>query len=161
MPSFDVVSEVDRQEVDNAINQARKEIANRFDFRDAKATIETEPDVLKLSAKDAYKLEALEEVIRGKLAKRNVPLRNIERVDENVSPLGYARATLKIKQGIDGNVAKDIVAAIKSKKMKVQAAIQERHIRVTGKKRDDLQQVMTFLRGGDWPVELSYNNFRN
>ena len=161
MPSFDVVSEVDRQEIDNAVNQARKEIANRFDFRGADAEITLEPDAIKLSAKDQYKLEALEEVVMGKLAKRNVPLRNIEREKEAVSPLGHARETLKVKQGIDGNVAKDIVAHIKKSKMKVQAAMQERQIRVTGKNKDDLQAVIALLRGGDWPVALSFTNFRS
>lgn len=161
MPSFDVVSQVDRQEVDNATNQARKEIANRFDFRGAEATIKLEGDTIKLSAKDEYKLEALEQVLNAKLAKRQVPLRNIERKEENVSPLGHARATLTVKQGIDGPVAKEIIAEIKGSKLKVQAALQERQIRVTGKNKDDLQKVIALLRGGDWPVALSFENFRN
>jgi uncharacterized protein YajQ (UPF0234 family) len=160
MPSFDVVSEVDEMEVKNAVEQARKELANRFDFREAKAEIILEKEAIKLSAVDQFKLQALEEIVLGKLARRNVSLKNIERKEADVSPLGHARQELKLKQGLETDVAKIIVQAIRDTKLKVQAQIQDRQIRVTGKSRDDLQAVIATLRGRDFPVALNYTNFR-
>ncbi|HSI84181.1 MAG: YajQ family cyclic di-GMP-binding protein [Candidatus Methylacidiphilales bacterium] len=160
MPSFDIVSEVDRQEVDNAINQAKKELTTRFDFKDAKAEIILEKDLIKLSALNQYKLNALEEIVIAKLAKRNVSLKNVDQQDPAISPLGHATQEIKIKQGIEGDEAKKIVAFIKESKLKVQAAIQEKQIRVTGKNRDDLQAVMNLLRGKEFDVALGFTNFR-
>ena len=161
MPSFDVVSEVDGQEVDNAINQAKKELASRFDFKDAQAEILLEKEVIKLSAIDQFKLTALEEIVLGKLARRNVSLKNIDREDAAVSPLGHARKELKIKQGLETETAKKITAVIKETKLKVQAQIQDRQVRVTGKNRDDLQAVMAVLRGKEFDVAIAFTNFRN
>lgn len=162
MPSFDVVSEVDRQEVDNALNQARKELLTRFDFKGSAATIETPgKDKIALTAEDGTRLKALNEVVTGKLAKRNIDLRNIEHGEAAISPLGHARQELTVKQGIEGAKAKEIVAAIKKNELKVQAAIQGTEIRVTGKKRDDLQAVIAFLRGKDFGVALGFQNFRD
>jgi uncharacterized protein YajQ (UPF0234 family) len=163
MPSFDIVSEVDKQEIDNAINQALKELATRFDFKGSKATIELEAkeNKIKLSAEDGSRLKSLEEIIVGKLAKRNVDLRNIERKDPAISPLGHATQEFVIKQGLDGDKAKEIVKAIKASDLKVQSALQERQIRVTGKKRDDLQAVIAFCRSKDFGVALAYKNFRD
>ena len=160
MPSFDVVSEVDLMEVKNAVEQAQKELANRFDFREAKAEILLEKEEIKLSAINAFKIQALEEIVLGKLARRNVSLKNIERKDADISPLGHARQELKLKQGLETDVAKTIVQAIRDTKIKVQTQIQDRQIRVTGKNRDDLQEVIGFLRGKDFPVALNYINFR-
>jgi hypothetical protein len=160
MPSFDVVSEVDEMEVKNAVEQAQKELANRFDFREAKAEIVLEKEVIKLSAINAFKITALEEIVLGKLARRNVSLKNIERKDADISPLGHARQELKLKQGLETDVAKTIVQAIRDTKIKVQTQIQDRQIRVTGKNRDDLQAVIGVLRGKDFPVALNYTNFR-
>jgi len=160
MPSFDVVSEVDLMEVKNAVEQAQKELANRFDFREAKAEILLEKEAIKLSAINAFKIQALEEIVLGKLARRNVSLKNIERKDADISPLGHARQELKLKQGLETDVAKTIVQAIRDTKIKVQTQIQDRQIRVTGKNRDDLQEVIGFLRGKDFPVALTYTNFR-
>ncbi len=160
MPSFDVVSEVDLMEVKNAIEQAQKELANRFDFRDAKAEIILEKDSIKLSAINQFKIQALEEIVLGKLARRNVSLKNIERKDADISPLGHARQELKLKQGLETDVAKVIVQAIRDTKLKVQTQTQDRQVRVTGKNRDDLQEVITALRGGDFSVALNYTNFR-
>ena len=160
MPSFDVVSEVDLMEVKNAIEQAQKELANRFDFREAKAEIILEKDSIKLSAINQFKITALEEIVLGKLARRNVSLKNIERKDADISPLGHARQELKLKQGLETDVAKIIVQAIRDTKLKVQAQIQDRQIRVTGKNRDDLQEVMTALRAKEFTVALNYTNFR-
>ena len=160
MPSFDVVSEVDLMEVKNAVEQAQKELANRFDFREAKAEILLEKDAIKLSAINQFKITALEEIVLGKLARRNVSLKNIERKDADISPLGHARQELKLKQGLETDIAKIIVQAIRDTKLKVQAQIQDRQIRVTGKNRDDLQAVIAALRGKDFPVALNYTNFR-
>jgi uncharacterized protein YajQ (UPF0234 family) len=160
MPSFDVVSEVDKQEITNALDQARKEIATRFDFREAKAEIEYEKDEFKLSAINQFKLEALEEILLGKLARRNISLKNIERKTADISPLGHARQVLKVKQGMETDEAKKVVAVIKETKLKVQAQIQERQVRVTGKNRDDLQAVIAVLKGKEFDVALNYTNFR-
>jgi hypothetical protein len=160
MPSFDVVSEVDEMEVKNAVEQAQKELANRFDFREAKAEIILEKESIKLSAINQFKIQALEEIVLGKLARRNVSLKNIERKDADISPLGHARQELKLKQGLETDIAKTIVLAIRDTKIKVQTQIQDRQIRVTGKNRDDLQEVIAFLRGKDFPVALNYTNFR-
>ncbi len=160
MPSFDVVSEVDLQEVDNALNQARKEIATRFDFRDAKAEILLEKLELKLTAVDAFKIKALEEIVLGKLARRNVSLKNIEKGEPEISSVGHARQILKIKQGLETPVAKEIVQAIKDLKLKVQSQIQDEQVRVTGKDRDDLQSVIAALKQKEFSVALNFTNFR-
>jgi uncharacterized protein YajQ (UPF0234 family) len=162
MPSFDVLSEVDKQEVDNAINQARKELSTRFDFKDSKATIElVDPTLIELSAEDAGRLRSLVEIVIGKLAKRNIDLRNIERKDPAISPLGHARQEIHIKQGLDGDKAKEIIKAIKGLDIRIQSQIQDRQIRVTGKKKADLQAVIQFLRGKDFGVGLGFKNFRD
>ena len=160
MPSFDVVSEVDEMEVKNAVEQAQKELANLFDFREAKAEIILEKEAIKLSAINQFKLTALEEIVLGKLARRNVSLKNIERKEADISPLGHARQELKLKQGLETDMAKTIVQAIRDTKIKVQTQIQDRQVRVTGKNRDDLQAIIGVLRGKDFPVALNYTNFR-
>jgi len=147
-------------EVKNALEQANKELANRFDFRDAKAEILLEKESIKLSAINQFKIQALEEIVLGKLARRNVSLKNIERKDADISPLGHARQELKLKQGLETDIAKTICQAIRDTKIKVQTQIQDRQVRVTGKDRDALQEVIAFLRGKDFPVALNYTNFR-
>ena len=163
MPSFDIVSEVDHQEIDNAINQARKELATRFDFKGSTAMIEwnEKESKIELKAEDGSRLKSLHEIVIGKLAKRNVDLRNVERKDPAISPLGHATQDFVIKQGLDGEKAKEIVKAIKGAAFKVQSALQVRQIRVTGKKRDDLQEVIAFCRGKDFAVALAFKNFRD
>jgi uncharacterized protein YajQ (UPF0234 family) len=162
MPSFDVVSEVDKQEIDNAINQARKELSTRFDFKGSKASIDLkEANLIELTAEDANRLKALEEIVIGKLSKRNIDLRNIDRKDPAISPLGHARQEVHIKQGLEGEKAKEISKAIKALDVKVQSQLQDRQLRVTGKKRDDLQAVIQFLRNKDFEVGLSFKNFRD
>jgi cyclic-di-GMP-binding protein len=160
MPSFDVVSEVDEMEVKNAIEQAQKELANRFDFREAKAEIILEKEMIKIAAINQFKLQALEEIVLGKLARRNVSLKNIERKDADISPLGHARQELKLKQGLETDIAKTVVQAIRDTKLKVTTQIQDRQVRVTGKNRDDLQSVIAILRAKEFPVSLNYTNFR-
>ena len=163
MPSFDIVSEVDKQEIDNAINQARKELATRFDFKGSTASIEwkEKDSKIELKAEDASRLKSLHEIVIGKLAKRNVDLRNVERKDPAISPLGHATQDFVVKQGLDGEKAKEIVKAIKGRDFKVQSALQERQIRVTGKKRDELQEVIGFCRSQDFGVALAFKNFRD
>ena len=159
MPSFDIVSEVDTQEIDNALNQARKELATRFDFKGSIAEIIAEKDKITLTAEDASRLRGLREIVVGKLGKRGVDLRNVEQVEPAISPLGHARQELKIKQGLEGDKAKEIIQAIKSQGFKVQNQLQDRQIRVTGKKRDDLQEVIAFVRGRDFGVATIFKNF--
>ena len=160
MPSFDIVSEVDNGEIDNALNQARKEVAARFDFKGSTAAVEIAKDVIKLSAEDANHLKGLHEIVINKLAKRNVDLRNIDRKDMAISSVGHATQEMHVKQGLEGEKAKEIVKAIKAEDFKVQSSLQDRQIRVTGKKRDDLQSVIQFLRGKDFGVALNFKNFR-
>ena len=163
MPSFDITSEVDKQELDNAINQARKELATRFDFKGSTAKIELDAKATKidLSAEDASRLRALHDIVIGRLGKRGIDLRNVDRKDPAISPLGHATQELVIKQGLEGEKAKEIVRAIKDKGLKVQSALQDRQIRVTGKSRDELQAVIAFCRAGDFGVGLQFGNFRD
>ena len=161
MPSFDIVSEVDKQEVDNALNQARKELATRFDLKDAKTEILQEQDKILLIADDAAHLKSLREIVISKLSKRGVDLRNIEQVEPEISSVGHARQELKITQGLEGNKAKEIIQAIKSQGFKVQSQLQDRQIRVTGKKKDDLQSVIQFVRSRDFGVATNFRNFRD
>jgi hypothetical protein len=161
MPSFDIVSEVDKQELDNALNQARKELATRFDFKGTHTEILLEKDKILLIADDASRLRGLREIVIGKLSKRGVDLRNIEQVEPEISPLGHARQDLKIQQGLEGNKAKEIIQAIKGQGFKVQSQLQDQQIRVTGKKRDDLQDVIAFVRGKDFGVATNFTNFRD
>ena len=161
MPSFDVVSEVEKQEVDNAINQARKELTARFDFKGSSSKITlVELGLIELSAEDARKLKSLVEIVIGKLAKRNIDLRNVERKEPAISPLGHARQQIHIKEGLEGDKSKEIIKAIKGLGINVQSQTQDRQIRVTGKKKDDLQAVIRFLKGKDFGVGLSFKNFR-
>lgn len=161
MPSFDIVSEIDKQEIDNAINQARKELAARFDFKGVVAEIEQEKDKIILTAEDASRLRGLREIVIGKLAKRGVDLRNIDQQEPAISSIGHARQELKIKQGLEGNKAKEIILAIKGAGFKVQNQLQDQQIRVTGKKRDELQEVIAFVKNKDFGVTTNFKNFRD
>jgi cyclic-di-GMP-binding protein len=161
MPSFDIVSEVDRQELDNALNQARKELATRFDFKDSAAEILADKDKITLTAEDAAKLRGLREIVVGKLSKRGVDLRNIDQVEPAISSVGHARQELKIQQGLEGKKSKEIIQAIKSQGFKVQSQVQDRQIRVTGKKKDDLQAVIQFVKSPDFGVAINFKNFRD
>jgi uncharacterized protein YajQ (UPF0234 family) len=161
MPSFDIVSEIDKQEVDNALNQARKEVATRFDFKGSKVEILYDKDKITLTADDTARFRGLREIVMNKLSKRGVDLRNIEQVEPEISSVGHARQDLKIQQGLEGNKAKEIIHAIKSQSFKVQSQLQDRQIRVTGKKKDDLQTVIQFLRSRDFGVATGFRNFRD
>ena len=161
MPSFDIVSQVNPMEIENAVNQARKELANRFDFKGSTAEIALEKNEVKLTAEDQFKIKALEEMIMGKLAKRQISLKNVEKGEPDISPLGHARQVIKIKQGVEPIVAKQVTSFIRDLKLKVTTQIQGEEIRVTGKNRDDLQSVIAEVRGHDFPVSLQFQNFRD
>ena len=161
MPSFDIVSQVNPMEIENAVNQARKELANRFDFKGSTAEIALEKNEVKLTAEDQFKIKALEEMIMGKLAKRQISLKNVEKGEPDISPLGHARQVIKIKQGVEPTVAKQVTSFIRDLKLKVTTQIQGEEIRVTGKNRDDLQSVIAEVRGHDFPVSLQFQNFRD
>ena len=161
MPSFDIVSEVDGQEIDNALNQARKELVTRFDLKDAKTEIVQEKDKIVLMADDAARLKALREIVIGKFSKRGVDLRNVKQEEPALSSVGHARQELTIQQGLEGDKAKEIIQAIKSQNFKVQSQLQDRQIRVTGKKKDELQTIIQFVRGRDFGVATNFKNFRD
>ena len=161
MPSFDIVSQVSSMEIENAVNTARKELANRFDFKGSKAEIVLEKNDIKLSADNQFKITALVEIVISKLAKRNISLKNVEQGEPELSPLGHARQVIKIKQGLEPEVAKQVTGFIRDLKLKVTTQIQGEEVRVTGKNRDDLQAVIAAVRGHDFPVTLSFQNFRD
>jgi hypothetical protein len=148
-------------EVENAINQAQKELLSRFDFKGAGAEIVLEKHEIKLKAIDNFKIRALVEIVIGKLTKRGISLKNVDQGEAELSPLGHARQVIKIKQGIEGPVAKEISTFIRGLGVKVTAAIQGDELRVTGKNRDDLQTVIQAVQGKDFPVALSFVNFRD
>ena len=160
MPSFDIVSQVNSMELENAVNIAKKELANRFDFKGTKAEILLEKDEIKLSAEDQFKITALAEIVMSKLAKRNISLKSVEQGAPDISPLGHARQVIKIKQGIETTLAKEITGLIREGKFKVTTQIQEQQVRVTGKSRDDLQAVIAAVRAQDFPQALQFTNFR-
>ena len=158
MPSFDIVSQVNSMEIENGVNIAKKELANRFDFKGAKAEIVLDKNEIKLSADDQFKIKALAEIVLGKLAKRNISLKSIEQKEPDVSPLGHARQLIRIKQGIEPLVAKEIAAFVRSLNLKVTTQIQADEIRVTGKSRDDLQSVIAAGRPHDVPLAEQNQN---
>ena len=161
MPSFDIVSQVNSMEIENAVNIANKDLANRFDFRGTNASIVLEKNEIKLSAENPFKLKALNEIVIGKIAKRNISLKNVEQCEPEVSPLGHARQVIKIKQGLETEVAKQVTGFIRESKFKVTTQIQEQQVRVTGKSRDDLQAVIAAVRAKDFPVALQFTNYRD
>lgn len=158
--SFDIVSEVNMQEVDNAVNQSIKEIGQRFDFRGCKVSIELDGNEIKLVADDEFKLKGIVDILQTKVVKRGISLRNLDYGKVDAGSLGKARQVIKIKKGIDKEAAKKVVAAIKNMKIKVQAQIMEDQVRVSGKDKDDLQAVMAELRPKDFGVELQFVNYR-
>ena len=161
MPSFDIVSEVDKQEIDNALNQARKELATRFDFKGSTAAVELEKDKITLTAEDGNRLRGLREIVLTKLSRRGIDLRNLDPQETAISSMGHARQEFLVKQGLEGDKAKEIIAAIKAAGFKTQNALQDRQIRVTGKKRDDLQEVIAFVRSKDFGIATAFKNFRD
>ena len=161
MPSFDIVSQVNSMEIENAVNQANKELANRFDFRGSKAAIVLEKNEIKLSAEDQFKIGALVEIVMGKLAKRSISLKSVDKGEADVSPLGHARQVIKLKQGLEQAVAKQITSLIRERKFKVTSQIQAEEIRVSSKSRDELQAVIAVMRAAELPAALQFVNFRD
>jgi cyclic-di-GMP-binding protein len=161
--SFDVSTGADLQEVDNAVNQALKEIAQRYDFKGTHCTIEFDrPKAeIRLSADDEYRMEALVDVLKTKMIKRNVPIKNLDLGELQPATGQSVRRTIKLTQGIPQDISKRMVKAIKDQGFKkVQTAIQGEELRVTAPSRDELQAVIAFLRGQDFGVELKFGNYR-
>lgn len=158
--SFDVVSQVDIQEVDNAVNQAMKEISQRYDFKNSKSEIELGKDEIKIISDDEYKLETVIEILKAKLIKRGISPKALEFGKVEKATLGAARVNAKIVNGIAKDKAKEIVSEIKNSKIKVQAQIMEDQLRVTGKAKDDLQAVMSMLKEKDFNIALQFTNYR-
>lgn len=158
--SFDVVSEINMQEMDNAVNQCKKEISQRYDFKGSIAEIELAKDELKIHAQDEFKLNSMMEVLKGKMIKRGVSPKFLEESKLEPSISGTVRQNIKIKKGISKEKAKEIIQDIKASKLKVQAQIMEDTLRVSGKNKDELQNVIQMIKGKDYDVELQFINFR-
>ena len=161
MPSFDVVSEINRPELTNALNQANKELATRFDFKGSDARVEMSDVSLTVFAVNDFQVKQATDVLCQKLAKRSVDLACLHYREIEEIGAGKARQVIDLKEGIDSDLGRRLVKQIKDQKLKVQTAIQGNQLRVTGKKRDDLQQVMAFLRSADVGIPLQFNNLRD
>lgn len=160
MPSFDVVSKIDLQEVDNAVNQTSKEIAQRFDFKGTHNEIELTKDAISILAADDYKLQAVVDILKGKLTRRGVSTKCLDFQKAEAASGGAVRQKVALIQGISKEKGKDIIKAIKDSKLKVQPQIMEDEVRVTGKKIDDLQEVIQAVKGHDFDIELQFVNMR-
>ena len=160
MPTFDIVSEIDHHELTNAIDQANKEITTRYDFKGSDAKIEFTTDSLMFHAESRFQLQQMFPVLLSKMSKRGLDIDSLKMGDV-VEAAKTAKQPISIQEGIDKEMAKKIVKMVKESKMKVQTAIQGEQLRVTGKKRDDLQQVMQLLKQADLGIPLQFNNFRD
>ena len=158
--SFDIVSDVDLQEVDNAINQALKEIKQRYDFKNTITEINLVKEDIKIVSDDDYKLKSVIEVLISKLIKRGISGKALDLGKQDAATLGSARQTAKIVKGISTEKAKKIIAEIKASKIKVQAQIMDNQLRITGKDLDDLQEVMTLVKSKDFDIALQFTNYR-
>lgn len=158
--SFDIVSKTDMQEVTNAVHQAQKELETRFDFKGSKSEISLRDDELVIVSDDEFKLSNVVDILQTKLVKRSVSLKSFEYGAIEPAAQGTVRQTVKVKQGLDQELAREIVKAVKDAKLKVQASIQADQVRVTGKNRDDLQMVIQTLRERDFPADLQFVNYR-
>lgn len=162
MPSFDIVVKTDLQEVDNAINQAQKELVQRYDFRGSKSKIEWDKkNEVTLIGDDEYKLKAVIDVLESKFAKRSISLKNLTYSKIEAAFEGTVRQKLTLAQGIPPEKAKEINRLIKDSKLKVSSQLQDEQVRVTGKKRDDLQDVMNLVRKTDFGLDFDFQNFRD
>ena len=159
--SFDIVSEVDRAEVMNAVNQCMKEVRQRFDFKDSKAAVELEEKDLVLSAEDETKLRNMNDILQQKLVRRGVPLKALSYGDPEPAAGGTVRQRANIQQGIPQDKSKEIVRFIKDSKARVQASIQGEMVRVSGKDRDTLQQVIASLKAKDFGINMQFSNYRS
>ncbi len=162
MPSFDVVSRVDLQEVDNAVNITKKAILSRYDFRGSKTEIALDKKEKKIwvTTEDEMKMRAVQETLIENLVRRKVDRKYLEPKPDQMASQGMIQREIAIKEGVDSDTARAIVKMIKDRKLKVQAAIQENQVRVTGKKIDDLQEVIQILRGAGLPIPLQFVNMQ-
>ena len=160
MPSFDTVSEVDAHELSNAIDQANREISNRYDFKGSDAKVKQEETNLRIEAQSEFQLDQVYDILITKMAKRGIDVMCLERGKVEEANM-RARQPIIIRQGVDKDSARKMVKLIKDSKIKVQAAIQGEKLRITGKKRDDLQNVMSLLKEADLGLPLQFNNFRD
>ena len=160
MPSFDIVSKLDLHELTNAVDQANRELTNRFDFKGTGAVYEREETVVTLKAQAEFQLKQMLDILKQRLASRQIDIRCME-VDDAETNLASAKQKVTLKQGIEQPLAKEIVKKIKDAKLKVEAQIQGDKLRVTGKKRDDLQTAIALLRAADLKMPLQYENFRD
>jgi uncharacterized protein YajQ (UPF0234 family) len=160
MPSFDIVSEVNPHEVTNAVDQASREVDQRFDFKGTNAKFELKDSVVTLSAQADFQLKQMLEILKLKLSKRGVDVACLK-VDEPVTTGQTARQLVTLRQGVDADLGRKIQRLVKDSKLKVQAAIQDKQVRVTGKSRDDLQAVIALVRKGGFDLPLQYTNFRD
>lgn len=161
MPSFDIVSEVDMQEVDNAVNQAIKEIEQRYDFRGSKSEIKWDKKEIIVLGDDDYKMGAMKDILQTKLHKRGIDIKSLK--FNKIEPAGgqLLRQKVEIVQGLEKEMAKEITKSIKDSKLKVQAQIMDDKVRVTSKSIDELQSTMTYVKGGGFKVPLQFNNMRS
>lgn len=160
MPSFDVVSKIDSHEVTNAVDQTMRELTTRFDFKDSKARVEQNKNTITLIAPSDFQLKQIDEIFRNKLTKRQIDLRALDYKDPEIK-LNEARQEVEVREGISQENAKKIIKSIKDANLKVQAAIQGEQVRITGKKRDDLQAAIAMLRESKLELSLQFENFRD
>jgi hypothetical protein len=161
MPSFDIVSKVDMQEVDNAVNQTIKEISQRYDFKGSKSEVTLEKEGIKVLTEDDFRLKAVVDILQSKFIKRGLSLKSLQYGKVEPASGSMVRQFITIQQGISKEKGKEIVAVIKETKLKVQAQIQDDQVRVTGKNIDDLQEVIQLLKGKDLGVEMQFVNMRS
>ncbi len=161
MPSFDIVSEVDKQEVRNAVEQVNREVSTRFDFKGSDARVEQKDFDLTLYADDAFKLEQVKEILRLKLVKRGIDIRTLDFGQEETISGGKVKQSVTVKVGVETELGKKIVRLLKDSKLKVQGSIQGDTVRVSGPKRDALQEAIALIKGADLGVPLQFNNFRD
>jgi uncharacterized protein YajQ (UPF0234 family) len=159
--SFDIVSKTDYAEVTNALNQTTKEISQRFDFKGSKATVELQQKDLMLSAEDDTKLRNMNDILQSKLVKRGISLKALDYQKVEPAAGGTVRQLVKVQQGIPTDKAKEVVKFIKDGKYKVQASIQGETVRVSGKDRDTLQEVIAALKGKDFGIDMQFDNYRS
>lgn len=160
-PSFDVVSEINRQEIDNAVNQTLKEITQRYDFKGVKAEVELSEKEIKIHAEDEFKLNSIVEILIGKMIKRGVSPKFLDYGKVENASGSTVKQVITLKNGISKEKAKEIIKDIKDSKLKVQAQIMDDVVRVSGKNKDDLQAVIQMLKGKDYDIELQFVNFRS
>lgn len=161
MPSFDIVSKIDMQEVDNAVNQTRKEVGQRYDFRGSKTEIKMDTESITIISDDDYKLKAVVDILQTKFVKRKISLRSLDYGKIEPASGGLVRQKITLLQGINTEKAREMVKYIKSSKMKVQAQIQSDQVRVSGKKRDLLQECIALVKEKDFKIDTQFINFRD